>query len=432
VASEPLTPPPASATPERVVRTFAQDVARLSGKPMEPVAPKTATVPPVQASTPPVTDPPKVVAPLPEPPPAYVIPKAPTTSESRESVLERLKRNAVQEAQAEAIALPKAPSTGESREAVLARLKTSATALEPAAVPIPVPKPTAPERIHTYKSDFADHIDTKDASAFSVLAAQSDATGERTVVLKEKKRFPIALVAGILLVLLGGGSVFAAFFAVTHRVIPLFAPHVPSLVAADAKRELSGEPGALLSELAQIRNEPLAEGAVMVVYTAIASTSSDGAVFGLPQEGGELVKALALPMPDILFRSIQQESTVGIIRAGGEQHAFFILRVDSFERAFAGMLEWEPRIVSDLALLYPAYPLPESSATTTASSTPEALPDLVFTDEITGNRDVRVLRDITGRALLTYGFRDKETLIIARDETAFLELVRRLAASAGN
>jgi hypothetical protein len=47
------------------------------------------------------------------------------------------------------------------------------------------------------------------------------------------------------------------------------------------------------------------------------------------------------------------------------------------------------------------------------------------------NRDVRIFRDEEGRTVLLYGFRDKETLIIARDEASYLALVDRMNISRG-
>ena len=112
------------------------------------------------------------------------------------------------------------------------------------------------------------------------------------------------------------------------------------------------------------------------------------------------------------------------MNAGAESRAFFIMKVSSYERTFAGMLEWEPRMLADLELLYPPH-ANESTGTSTPAVT--ALPS--FSDEIVSNRDVRVLRDSVGRSLILYGYRDKETLIVARDEAAFAELLERLSTS---
>lgn len=469
-SSPPATPPPA-----RHVRTFAQDVARLSGKPApviapappvkpvpEPPVPKVSPVPIQEKRAPEITKapPPKTPAPpAPEPPPARIIPKAPNSNETREAVLARLRARQVPEVPtATPVPVPKAPSTNETREDVLARLRAKAEVtaraeeikLPEKQTPAPAPKkesalpplpkkiaplntpPAGPDRIHTYKSDFADHAQSQDASTLSVIAAEADAGRTARVIFKEKKPFPLGALVSVLFILAGGGALFFAYYTISNQPPSFFPLRVPALIASDERRELVTQN--LLSELSEVGKEPLPEGNVRVVYTTIATTTESGVLRSLPQNGGALISALALPMPDILARSIREESTVGIIRAGEEQAVFFILRVDSFERSFAGMLEWESRIASDLALLYEPYPLEtESSSTTTAPVEATIANSLTsgFKDEVVQNRDVRVLRDEEGRAVLLYGFRDKETLIIARNEASYLSLVERMNISRG-
>lgn len=475
----PSSPQPAPSAPARHVRTFAQDVARLSGKPLStgtpplgapataqktPVVPQAPVTPTEERPFSVVKKPVALAAPPPppkEPPPAYIIPKAPNSTETREAVLARLRTRQApaEEPVAPPPVIPKAPSTNETKEDVLARLRAKAeiTAREnavrlperetPKAAPVaepvfaPLPKkiaplseaPEGPDRLHTYKSDFADHAQTNDASAISVLAAQSDAGRTARVIFKEKKRFPVGVVAGIVLLVAGGSAIFFAYQSVSNAPVTVFAPRVPSLIASDDRQELSGD--TLLEELASAATAPLSEGRVRIVFTTTATTSANGVVSKLPSHGGALIKALALPMPDILARSIKDESTVGIIHEGEAQAPFFILRVDSFERSFAGMLEWEQRMNADLALLYPAYPgevIQDTSASTTPTEVSVANTfNSQFKDEAVQNRDVRILRDEERRVLFLYGFRDKETLIIARDEASYLALIERLNTSRG-
>jgi hypothetical protein len=484
VANDPATPtpPPAPNVPARHVRTFAQDVARLSGKPLPSNAPvaqpspapaKTSPVPPVpeapaeekpfpQIKKPQVPQAPPPPPPPPkEPPPAYIIPKAPNSTETREAVLARLRARKVpqEEPVAPPTVIPKAPSTNETKEDVLARLRAKAEVTaqesavrlpareapkpvperEPVFAPVPKkiaplsPSPEGPDRLHTYKSDFADHAQSNDASAISVLAAQADAGRVDRVLFKEKKSFPFGILAGVLLIFAGVGGVFFAYQSISNKPLVVFAPRIPSLIASDDRREIVGDN--FLRDLAVASAEPLAEGRVRITYTTTATTSANGTVSKLPATGGALIKALALPMPDILARSITEESTVGIIHEGDEQAPFFILRVDSFERSFAGMLAWEQRMGNDLALLFPAYPVEviEEVSTSTAPLEPTIATtfDSEFKDEVIQNRDVRALRDEEGRVVLLYGFRDKETLIITRSTSLYLALIERLNTSRG-
>lgn len=419
-----------------------------------------------EAPPPPPPAPPKAE---PEPQPVSTMSMAPGATATRDSILARLKAQAQMRDQAtmpmpapipppappKAVPQPQpvstmsmAPSAESTREAILARLKARAEVRPPAPVAMPAPPPPPPppappkaEPFHSYKTDFADRIDTKQASTFSVLAAQADAK-PRTVVTTTKtyRRSvrPTTLVA-VLFVALGIGALsFSVFYFLTRPETVAVTEGVPSLIEADETVKLEGVSGTeLLLALREVSLEPLVSGNVLVTYTTSASSTTKGLPIELPQPGGALVKALALQAPDILLRNVRPESTVGVVNAGTETKPFFILRVSSFERTFAGMLAWEPVMRSSLSLLYPPYPnapiVEEPMATTTATSTIVTPPPMrrapsSFVDAVVRNYDVRILRDADGRSLMLYGYKDKETLIIARDEAAFLELASRLNA----
>ncbi len=350
----------------------------------------------------------------------------------------------------------------------------------PVAVPLPRVQPTPPPtdtsgRFHSFSTDFKERAKDTGASAFSVLAADLDA-GQiaRAPAQSLRRRLPVLpLVLGVTLLVLASGGSYALYLYVGARtVLPAIVFTVPSLIFADEYRKIEGTGFSLMEALATTASESLASGTVLVTYIAQPATGEVGIIAGTPAPGGLLIQALSLPAPDLLRRNIEDASTVGVINEGGEARAFFVMRVSSFERTFAGMLTWEPLMSRDLALLYPLYPgdvppseqpvnlntvatstatVATSTATTTlavATSTkattkkistpaPIAPPAIVppvsvgrFEDAIVANRDVRILRDTRGRSLMLYGYADKETLIIARGEAAFAALLVRLTAGA--
>jgi|CXWL01.1.fsa_nt_gi hypothetical protein len=416
-----------SAQPAPFIRTYATDAARLGGQSVVPtVAPQTSTVP--SGGTP------KEPEPVLEPdlPPAVIIPKAPTTNETREEVLARLRAKVESSTSKKVTATPRPEST--SREEVLARLKQNATTPPEASV-IETPSP-----IHTYTSDFRDKSKKTGASKISILASQQDASGTREPeALAPVRKSNFAVIGGGLLIVLGLVSVTLAYQFVTKQPIIPTQTVIPSLIFADARAKITGAGRTLQKALVDLNNTSLAEGNVLVAYVAYSTTTEDGTVVEEPANGGALISALGLPAPEIVLRNILPESTVGIVRAGGESHPFFILRVSSFERTFAGMLSWEKSLTDDLALLYPPRASPVAPApvatTTTSTSTPTVTNQIIarffprFSDKVVANRDVRIFTDEQGASVLLYGYRDKETLIIARDEAAFEVLLERLANS---
>lgn len=330
------------------------------------------------------------------------------------------------------------------------RRETYREPIEPVTPPRPIaPAPTS-DRLHTYTSDFADTIDTSGASAFTVLAAEQDARASAPQTLSPRRaRSPKALVAvftAVLLLALAGGGIFATYrFVMTMRDTPIASLAIPSIVFADEYRELSGTGANLLGALANAANDTLLSGNVLVTYAMAIAPGEEAGLLSSPMGGASFIRAMTIPAPDILLRNVAEESTVGVISAGGETRPFFALRVDSYERTYAGMLTWEPLMFRDLSLLYPLYapeeapaiPLEDSVATSTqASSTQNVRPEPVplqpasaltrFTDTVVANHDVRILRDTNGRPLILYGYADKRTLLIARDEAAFEALLVRL------
>lgn len=301
--------------------------------------------------------------------------------------------------------------------------------------PKPKPEPETPERFHSYTTDFSNRIGSERASAFSVLAAQSDTPREviKSRYATKQGPKPSVILASVLVVLGIGVAAVGFAYYITRPEDVVITQGVPSLVAADETKELVGTTGTdFMRELRDTASEPLVQGNVLVTYITTSSTTPKGLPIATAQPGGFLIKALPLFAPDILLRNIAPESTVGVISAGTETRPFFILKVSSFERTFAGMLAWEGNMRSALGELYPAYanaPVTEEPVdlgTTTPSFVPSPTE---FVDAVVRNYDVRILRDAGGRSLIIYGYKDKETLIIARDEAAFIELVNRLNAS---
>lgn len=428
---------PVTNTPtQNAFRTYAKDAASLGGKVSAPATP--AVQKPQPAPTPITPSEPvsQTTAPQQPPtiepnlPPAHIIPKAPSTDETRESVLARLRNKVgIQTPQATTAPKPK----DKDREAVLARLQSKA---QERPVSTPTPQEQAPAPIHTYKTDFADRTKNTGASRISIVAREQDAgTQPQTLKIKSNNRF--VFLGGFALIILGAGSIALAYALVTGKPVIPSSYSVPSLILPNERVEIRGSDAELRSALVALE-EQTAEGEVTVAYLTFASTTPEGNILNIPAEGGALIAALSLPAPDIVLRNISPESTVGVVHVGEESRPFFILRVDSYERTFAGMLTWEATLARDLAFFYPTpkqtFPtLSADTATSTTASTtpPESFAPYVprFVDKVVDNYDIRVLYGPYGESVMLYGYKDKTTLIIVRNEDAFREIIKRLASS---
>jgi hypothetical protein len=219
---------------------------------------------------------------------------------------------------------------------------------------------------------------------------------------------------------LGAGALFAAYarFVINTSPVELaLGPAAP--IFTDEQEAVRGSGQELMQAFLGAVGRPLGEGKVRLLYNPSATSTT-------------VFNALALGAPDTLLRNISPEGSMAGVIAAGEQTPFFILSVSSYGDTFAGMLAWEPRMLSALAALYP--PRTDQRATDVSSTTPGVAPSARqagFSDDVVANHDVRIYRDGFGRGIVIYGYWNQSTLVIARDEAAFAAILSRLATTRG-
>jgi hypothetical protein len=310
-------------------------------------------------------------------------------------------------------AIPEAPATRPAERlisgssiadipALTAEMMPVAPARAPAPEPATPPLPDALAPIHTYTSDFNQAIKDEHASPATILAAEQDSGSSRKQAAAPARGVNTALsISAIVLILLGAGGAYAAYFYSSKPTTVAIAPTSSARIFVDETAQVSGTGSELAAAIMQSVATPLTTGDVRAL--TLAGTTTDSSLF----------LALMPDAPSILLRNVEAEGSVaGVVNANGNATPFFILAVDSYGDTFSGMLTWEPQMQAGLATLYPA-------ASTTGN----------FADEVVDNHDTRVLKDADGNTVLLYGYWDQKTLIIAQDEDAFTELVSRLANS---
>lgn len=280
-------------------------------------------------------------------------------------------------------------------------------------------KPRVVSPIHTYVGDFAERMKQTNASRTSILAAEQDRKDrpppEPVQPAQKKGMSPwLFIVPGMLLLIGGAGGLVYAYLQNSKPSDTTM--HVPrtARIFADQYTPVSGV-GLTLTQsiLSTMQQKSLGEHRVRVL--TLSGTSTSQGVFN----------ALNLPAPGLLKRNIKDsDSMAGVMTDNGIQTVFFILSVTSYRDTFAGMLSWEKKMPYDLGLLYPSAPV-VPSASIDASSTPPT----GFKDVVVANHDARAYVDSLGQTTLIYGYWDQKTLLIARNESVFAELINRLASA---
>ena len=321
-----------------------------------------------------------------------------------------------------------------------------ALAVEPAPLlpPLPPEEFEKPNPIETYSQDFRARMKDMRASTATVLAAEQDSApiAEQQVAssLAGNGRNILYILAGATLLIGGGAGVYFTYARYQTAIAPvIIAPTASTPIFIDEREQIAGTGVALAQAVKQSVAKPLKTGTVRLL-----TLGSAGA-------GTSIFAELAKSAPGMLTRNVDaMNSMAGVVNASSGQSPFFILSVGAYSATFSGMLSWEPAIQNDLALLFPLYAAPASAVplepvatTTTATTTKKAaiktattttptvtatIP-LGFRDEVVSNHDVRIYRDATGRSILVYGYWNQETLVIARDPSALIEIFERVATS---
>ena len=161
------------------------------------------------------------------------------------------------------------------------------------------------------------------------------------------------------------------------------------------------------------RNKIIKDGSIEQVQLKKISTSTPLVTTE------EFFNILNTKAPGTLIRALDPLFMLGLIgdtsQASSIAHTFLIIKLDSFDNTYAGMLAWENDMSNDLLPLFAS----EEAVSTLPSNTP-------FQDITIQNKDARALKDQNGNTVLLYSFYDNNMIIITDNETSLRTLVIRL------
>lgn len=294
--------------------------------------------------------------------------------------------------------------------------------------------------LHTYKGDVATTIENQNISLATIVQRQAEA--DRTNVPTQPTPSAwqriggfrlVEILVGIVLIAAAAGALGWTYLRL-RPLIPSTSVTAPILyvdqkksipVAGDETRD------AFLASLVDAKGDQLSVGLIEQLALPVASTS--GTTAPLTTRG--FFSTVAPQGPDSLVRALQPQFLLGLYSADGDQ-PFLIFKTDEYAQAFAGMLDWEYTMESDLDPLFPkptdtGSPIVATSASSTASTTPPSAPstgvlNTPFSDAILNNHDTRVVRDQQGNVVLLWSFIDRQTLVITTNAATLGEVTSRL------
>ena len=278
--------------------------------------------------------------------------------------------------------------------------------------------------LHTLKDDINDVIRINKISLVKAAAMEQDRRSDSDEPrVRVRRRGSWGLIFAILFfVILGGMALAGVFYVENSRHASVDIPADDSLVFAEQTVSINianTNPLALKTQISNWRNkQALAVGSIM----RIKPINEDDAhpELSQPATAAEFMKALGTHAPDDLMRALGDTFFFGI-HTTDKNTPILLFTVNSYDRAFAAMLEWESTMNGDLAPIFTAVPL----MTRNATGTPQ---QRVFSDEVMRNYDVRVLKDDSGNIVMYYSFPNPRILIIAESPYSFVEILSRLQA----
>ncbi len=287
--------------------------------------------------------------------------------------------------------------------------------------------------LHTLKDDLQDVVHNQKISVVRAAALQEEKrhrSGKSLIPPDElappvKARRTAPVVATILLFLVGAVALAGAYLILQNRSVDAIAPVASGLLFAEQTVPLPMDtlaPTDVRREVANARGAgALSLGAILQVRPSLTQRDpASGDDVLAPVSFGLFMDRIGASPPDELIRALSDDFFFGI-HTVDENAPLFVIPVQSYERAFAGMLEWEQTMNADLAPMFAAVPMQTVG--------PDGLlVERVFTDAVIQNYDVRVLRDESGTVQLYYSFPTRNILIIAESQYSFPELLSRLRA----
>lgn len=124
-------------------------------------------------------------------------------------------------------------------------------------------------------------------------------------------------------------------------------------------------------------------------------------------------------MPGSLSRTFGNKYMYGVYEGAATKVPFILMTTDSYQSAFAGMLDWERTMFDDV------YEILGISV----EGDNQSLFAQKFTDGTIKNKDARILRDAHGTPALLYVFLDDNTLLITPSAEPIDEISARLSAT---
>ena len=292
------------------------------------------------------------------------------------------------------------------------------------------PKQTDVRALHTLKDDLQNVVRDKKMSLVQAVALEEEKRHQKApeadtpqVAARKSRTRTILIFSGILFGV-GALALMIVLYVkndsgrMNDTAVPAQLLFAEQAVAFPVNDKTPSDVKRLLS---RARGETtLTLGAILQIVPILESSNPAGVTINTPITFGAFMHSIVGNPPQDLIDASGNDFFLGI-HTVDENAPVIVVPITSYERAFAAMLVWEPRMNADLQPLFTAVSVQKTGD--------DGLPkERTFEDTVMRNYDVRALRDDNGVIQLYYSFPTRNILIIAESQYSFTELLSRLRA----
>lgn len=268
------------------------------------------------------------------------------------------------------------------------------------------------KQIRTFQGDVAEALHRQQSSLVSIQRAEhlrsgsiQSAADTPSKDTAKRKEFTMLVLGSLALFILGAVGVWFTYNEFVRKTA------TPAVVVPDSR---------FVSANTEINiNLTVASREALINALSDASRNvSPGELTHiiLSLSTGEFLNILGSQAPSSLVRAFDPLFMFGVLGGSPTKGVsdFLIIKLVSFENAFAGMLLWEKNLAQDIGPLFATAPLLKN-----------ILPESAFVDVTDRNKDVRMLA-LGDQPVLLYSFFDNNMLIITDSIETLRALIDRL------
>lgn len=275
------------------------------------------------------------------------------------------------------------------------------------------------KQIRTFQGDVAEALGKQQESLVSIQRAEQ-ARKEVTKSLTEaeeksgstKKQFFLLLLSSLLLFTLSVAGIWYAYKAFVEKTatpIPVAPANRFISPSSEFSINFTSIPRETFIASLNKATSDLSNGEIR--HIVLKKTLGDEESL-LPIS--KFLETLDSRAPGSLVRAFESDFMLGAINNGATSSTFLIIKLSSFENAFAGMLLWEKDMRADIGSIF-----------STADILKELPTDSVFVDITDKNKDIRSIT-FNNKPVLLYSFLDSKILIITDSLETLRTVVERL------